>query len=567
MRKKLQLKMKLGTKINLLFLACMILFSGIVGVIVQDQVTRGIKEFAVEKAKNDMALAYRYIDSAYPGEWSISDGKLFKGETVINDNFELVDTIGEDSGGTVTIFQGDTRVATNVQINGNRAVGTQVSDKVKQIVIDSGQPYTGEANVAGNTYQAAYMPLHDASGAVIGIFYVGAPQSIIDSILSSFFTVFLIALGVILLLSTAFVFLFTSRIRKRLGAVTASLYQAGGGDFTHQVDDRAGDEISSLAGSFNTMTESLRNTFNEVIETSHQVASSSEQLSASADQTSQATETIAQSIQDVAVGSEQSAHRLNDSTSVLSDVAAGMQSISGNASAVLDVSSQTIRKASEGDRLVDDTVLQIQEIDRSVHESGRIIQMLDDRSKEIEEISQFISTIAAQTNLLALNAAIEAARAGEHGRGFAVVADEVRKLAEQSQQSSSQISGLIHEIQNDMEHSTRSIGQVGTEVQAGLEAIRRTQTNFKEILELMGNLTGRVEVMSGETTELSSHVQHASSNLSGILHIADETSDHSQNVAAAAEQQLASMQEISSSSAALSHLAENLHDAVSRFKI
>ncbi|NGZ76513.1 methyl-accepting chemotaxis protein [Saccharibacillus alkalitolerans] len=567
MRKKLEVKFKLGTKINLMFLILMILFSVVVGALVRQQVTQGIKEFALEKAKGDMALAYRYIDNAFPGEWSVEGDKLYKGTALMNDNFDLVDAIGADTGGTVTIFRGDTRIATNVEIDGKRAVGTQVSDKVKQAVIDRGEAYTGEANVAGNTYQSAYMPLRNAGGEVIGIFYAGAPQGIIDSTLSSFFNVFLIVLAAVLAVSTAAVLLFTRRIKKRLGSIAASLHQAGTGDFTHQVTDRAGDELSGLADSFNGMTANLRKTFDAVIETSHQVAASSEELSASAEQTSIATETIAQSIQDVAHGAERSSHRLIDSSAALEEVVGGVRSISDNAETVLDVSGQAIRKASEGNRLVDDTVTQIHEIDRSVRESGEVIQLLDGRSKEIEEISQFISSIAAQTNLLALNAAIEAARAGEHGKGFAVVADEVRKLAEQSQQSSAQISGLIHEIQADMERSNRSIDHVGTEVQAGLEAVKRTQENFKEILGLMEGLTERVDQMSGATREVSSRVRNASSNLSGIRSIADESSDHSQSVAAAAEQQLASMQEISSSSAALSHLADNLHRAVRGFKI
>nr|WP_216667620.1 methyl-accepting chemotaxis protein [Saccharibacillus deserti] len=561
------MNLKLGTKINLMFLALMILFSVIVSVIVHRQVSDGIKAFAVEKAKGDLALSYRYIDSAYPGEWTIENDKLYKGETQMNENFNLVDTIGSDTGGTVTIFQGDTRVATNVQVNGSRAVGTQVSAKVKAIVIDGGELYIGEANVAGNVYQSAYMPIRSAGGEVIGIFYVGAPQSIIESILSGFFTVFLIALAGILSVSTAAVLLFTRRMRKRLNAVTASLRQAGEGDFTHRVTDRTGDELTTLAEGFNDMTDNLRGMFDEVIETAQQMAASSEQLSASSEQTSLATETIAQSIQDVAMGAETSESRAQSSTAALDEVVTGVRSISSSADAILDVSSRTIRKASEGDLLVENTVMQIHEIDRSVHESGKVIQLLDGRSKEIEEISQFISAIAAQTNLLALNAAIEAARAGEHGRGFAVVADEVRKLAEQSQHSSAQISSLIHEIQSDMERSTRSIEQVGAEVQGGLEAVKRTQTNFKEIQDLMHSLNERVDHMSGAAQEVSARVQDTSSNLYGLLGIAGETSDHSQNVAAAAQQQLASMEEISSSSTALSHLADNLHRAVSGFKI
>ena len=125
----------------------------------------------------------------------------------------------------------------------------------------------------------------------------------------------------------------------------------------------------------------------------------------------------------------------------------------------------------------------MQSIAESVSQSDEVIQLLNNKSKQIGDILEVIQNIADQTNLLALNAAIEAARAGEHGRGFAIVADEVRKLAEKSSVSSSEISKLICEIQDDMSKTVKSMGHVNEEVQSGLVIANETKQNFTEILQ------------------------------------------------------------------------------------
>ncbi|WP_412096005.1 methyl-accepting chemotaxis protein [Bacillus sp. PS06] len=315
------------------------------------------------------------------------------------------------------------------------------------------------------------------------------------------------------------------------------------------------------------MSGSLRNMINEVMFTSEQLASSSEQLTASSEQTSIATETITESIQQVANGAEQSTKSVQESSMALEEVTRGIQSIAENATVVSEVSIQAVEKAKEGGLFVDNTVKQINAINESVQVSGEAIKTLEHRSQEIEKITNVINDIANQTNLLALNAAIEAARAGEHGKGFAVVADEVRKLAEQSQQSSSQISALIKTIQEEMDKSNKSIEQVSVDVQEGLAVVNQTRENFNGILDFMGRLTDQTNDMAATSEQISASTQEVSGTVFGIITISEETSMHSQSVAASAEEQLASMEEIAASASALSNLAEDLKDLITRFKV
>lgn len=563
----IRINLKLGTKINLIVILIITVLSLVIGFVVNEEITRGIKEFATEKAKGDLGLAYRYVDSTYPGEWEVKDNSLYKGSTLINDNYDIVDTIGEDTGDTVTIFLGDTRVTTNVKIDGERAIGTQASAEVVDTVLTKGESFYGEANVAGNMYQTAYMPIEDASGKVIGIMYVGASEKIIHNILSSFLTKFIIVLVIMIGIASGAVYWFTWQMKRRLSNLTRALDMAGNGDFTAKVEDYSSDELGILSESYNKMAGSLKDMMNEVISTSELLASSSEELTASAEQTSKATETITDSIQQVADGAEQSTSSVQESAIALEEVTKGIQSIADNASSVSEVSVQATEKAKEGGLFVDKTVNQINEINHSVVASGEVIKTLEHRSQEIEKITNVITAIANQTNLLALNAAIEAARAGEHGKGFAVVADEVRKLAEQSQQSSSQISALIKTIQEDMTQSSQSIEQVSVDVKEGLMIVNQTKETFKEILEFMANLTGQINDMAATSEEISASTQEVSATVSGIIHISEQTSMHSQNVAASAEEQLASMEEIATSASALSNLADDLKVLIGKFKV
>lgn len=564
---KLQLKMKLGTKINLIVVAIIIVLSVVVGYVANSEITRGIKEFATEKAKGDLALSYNYVNSEYPGEWKADGDKLLKGETIINDNNELVDIIGKDTHDTVTFFLGDTRIATNVMTDGKRATGTQASQEVIDTVINNGETYYGEANVVGKNYQTAYMPLKNAAGEVVGIMYVGASEEMIDNILSSFLTKFVIVLIIMVVIAVAVVLLFTNSIRKRLKKLTAALELAGNGDFTSKVEDKSTDELSLLSVSYNKMTDSLKSMMNEVISTSEQLASSSEQLTASSEETSKATEVITESIQQVANGADQSASNVQDSAAALVEVTEGIQSIADNAQAVSDVGLKATEKAKNGGLYVDKTVQKIIEINHSVAKTGEAIKNLDSRSQEIEKITNVITDIANQTNLLALNAAIEAARAGGNGKGFAVVADEVRKLAEQSQASSAQISALIKTIQADMVQSNASMEQVTLDVKEGLEIVEQTKANFTEIMDFMQNLTEQIEGMAHTSEILAAGTQEVATTVSEIQNISGQTSMHSQNVAASAEEQLASMEEIAASAQALSHLAEDLKEVISKFKV
>jgi len=560
------MQFNLSTKINLMMVAAVLFITFSLGGLAVYQISSSIKEFAIEKASRDLTMSYSYIDVAYPGQWEIKDNQLYKGETLINGNDDLVDRIGNDTGDTVTFFQHDTRVATNVMNNGERAIGTTISEQVGQTVLQNNENYYGEANAAGNIYQSAYMPLLNASGETIGIYYVGAPQELIDETISSFLITLAVIVIVILILVLTGVFLFTRRLKKRMTAVSKAIKLAGEGNFTEEVRDHGSDELTDLAESYNKMKNSLAKMVSEVSQVSEQVAAASEELTASSDETSRATEVISGTIQEVASGAEDQSENVRQAEQRMTEVSKGVQSISDTSSQISEKSKHATEKSRAGDQLVKNTANQMNTIHHSVSKSSKVMSSLDERSKQISEISSVISGIADQTNLLALNAAIEAARAGEHGKGFAVVADEVRKLAEESQKSSSKISELIADIQSDMVQSTTAFDQVIEEVNEGLGMIKDTRNNFSEILTSMEDIEGSIFRMADTAKDISSNALSVANSIRDITIVSKRNTDHSQTVAASAEEQLASMEEISSSAAVLSDMAVSLQEQMSGFK-
>ncbi len=452
-------------------------------------------------------------------------------------------------------------------IDGKRAVGTQVSAEISEDVLQKHEKYYGEANVVGNNSQTAYMPIYDVNGEAIGIFYVGASQAMIDKTINSFLKVFVIILVSVILVSIMITLLFTRSLKNRLFNISKALDQAGNGDLTAKMVDRSGDELGDLSRSFNRMRGNLQIMMQEVMQMSEQVAASSEELTAGAEQSSQTTELITEVIQQVAGGTQTQTMMVGESAIAINEVTVGIQDISENLGDVAEEGKFAMGRARQGEELVENTEKQINAIDHSVNETGLAIQLLDHRSREIGEISTLIMDIASQTNLLALNAAIEAARAGEHGKGFAVVANEVRKLADQSHKSSVQISNLIHEIHIDMDRSTASINQVKSEVQDGLEIVKNTQENFRDILSSMDQVAIQMEEMAATAQQISASSEEVAATAAEITTIAEENNKHTQTVATSTEEQLVSMDEISAAASALSDMAMQLQEQISKFKI
>nr|WP_084786585.1 methyl-accepting chemotaxis protein [Bacillus tuaregi] len=338
------------------------------------------------------------------------------------------------------------------------------------------------------------------------------------------------------------------------------------GDLTEPIEIKTNDEIGQLGRAFNEMQDSLRNLVQRLENSAKQVTDASEELSANAEQTSLATEQVTLAIQEIASSAETQTHKVEENAHSLERVTAGVSQIAKSSTKVSALSHHAMQYAEDGGQAVQNTVAQMQSIYDSVTESNQVIKLLNERSKEVNSILSVITNIADQTNLLALNAAIEAARAGEHGKGFSVVAEEVRKLAEQSQQSAKEIYEIIDRIQIDTGNSVTIMARVMEDVQNGVKVSNDAIDKFNNIIQSTKEMTPQMGEVSAAAQQMIAAIQEVTESSNELAAIAQENAATSEEVAASTEEQLASMEEISSSSKYLSSMAEELNGLVSQFK-
>lgn len=327
------------------------------------------------------------------------------------------------------------------------------------------------------------------------------------------------------------------------------------------------DEVGVLGKSFNEMKANLQQLVKQVAVSSEQVAASSEELTASAEQSAQAASQIANSITEVSAGASLQVESAHESTFIVKQMVNHIEQMAAKTSLSATKSEEVANRAKAGGEVVEKAVAQMGTIEEAVTSSAQVVTKLGERSTEISQIVETIAGIASQTNLLALNAAIEAARAGEQGRGFAVVADEVRKLAEQSQEAAKKIADLIREIQEDTNTAVLSMNDGTQKVKSGAQVVHTAGVTFKEIVQLVSVVSSQVIEVSAAMQQMAAEGQKIVTSVQKIDELSKKSADESHSVSAAAEEQLASMEEIASSSQALAKLAEELQIEVAKFRL
>lgn len=342
-----------------------------------------------------------------------------------------------------------------------------------------------------------------------------------------------------LIVGVLFATLISRSISKPVAELKDALERIGQGDLTVEIKAESKDEIGVISNSLTQAIVSIKNLIGQSKTISSSLASSSEQLSAT-------TEEISRNLKSQTERASQIASAAEEMSQTVVDIAK-------NASNIAEVSVTTANVAKEGKDMTINTAEEIKIIEDSVNKLSGIVNDLGERSRQIGEIVTVIKDIADQTNLLALNAAIEAARAGEQGRGFAVVADEVRKLAERTAKATDEIADMITRIQTEVNVAEQSMEDATKKVASGVELSEKAANTLTQIFNKAQELQSMIQQIASATEEMSSVTDHITQDIGGIA-------EGSKEISVAVDQSAQTASDIA-------RLGGELNAAIGRFKV
>lgn len=459
----------------------------------------------------------------------------------------------------ITVFEGDTRAVSSI----DGVVGTKASDEVIKQTLQNKQVYFSEnANVNGEPYFGYYIPTEG------GMLFAGKPKADVQASVNALRSVIMIFAVIAIIVAGIIAFIISGQIAKLIVNVSTMVHSVAEGDLTCKVEDIKGrDEVIAMNNSVKTMIGNLRDVLSKTLSVSQDVLNSSEDLRDTSNSTLHACEEIAKAIEDVAQNNTSQAGIASDITAGIGVMQEKSSDILSSVSDIEEYSASLVENCNDMRNKITATQKNSSMMSESVIS---IKDKIDETNKVIAKMSEIlagIEDIASQTKLLSLNASIEAARAGEFGKGFSVVADNIRTLSENTGQELVSIKEIISNIERDFKECADSIDIAVKNNEESSRSITEVISSFEAVDSAIQDTTRQVELISVAVGATNEQLSSLSGDIMTLGEVSESNAAASEQVNASVEELTALMGTVDESTSTLAHEADTLKEALGIFKL
>ena len=534
-----------------------------------------VKDKLLDDTKQKLRATAKSVLAAYDqntGDYFQNEtGDVWKGAYNVSKSTPFVDDIQKKTGMAITFFYKDQRLVTSlVDKDGKRITGSKAGDFLKEKVLKDGNDvFTNRVLVDGEFYFGYYVPVRqNNSDEVVGMIFAGIPVEEVTGSLNLIIRVFTIAIAIIVLLTIIVCTLTARGIAKSIHDSVEVVEQISEGNLHVDIPDSSlnrKDEVGALSISTKCLIDNLANIIGNISNNAMTLNSSAEEMNAAASLSSDAVENINDNLQNVLLGAKKQTDNAQSVQHSVDNMNLQIEKTMAEVGKLADAANQMLAAGNKAQ----DTLEELNHSNRDVlEELENIQQQTNETNASVEQIMKavlFISDIAEQTNLLSLNASIEAARAGEAGRGFSVVAEEISKLANQSNEASEEISNIVKTLNYNSERTIQIMRSVETAIAEQTNNVNDTAKNFSEVQTHIANVAGGVDVIRESTKELKTETSVITRDIQVLNDIAQSNEGTVSGTISYSDEVLHTVNSVTDMSGDVSASANDMADAISHF--